>query len=341
MAINLSIGSYVSSVSEIVGSKTGLCLNEIELSNLVKEHSEEESEIFKANQEKWIRIRSEDFEATVAWLLYKTGFTEKLYSKYEHFNVFHKYKNNEYALEIYNATLQAWCEHVEFSLKEFKNGKITALDPTPVIDKIKARYGELGFVISSEIAIAFFIEQRVNVWTSVNNTQWKDIKDLEELFKSESLKTQYGSFLDQRFIHYLINNFDEIDKMHWRKFEGLACEFFDKKGCHVEIGPGRDDGGVDLRVWDKKTKPEGPACILVQCKRQKSKVEKVVVKALWADMIDENAKSGLIVTSSALSKGAKAVCNARNYNIEEVNRSTLLTWLKEMRVPGHGIFMGE
>lgn len=341
MAINLSIGSYVSSISETVGSKTGLCLNEIELSNLVREHSEEESQIFIANKEIWIRIRSEDFEATVAWLLYKTGFTDKLYSKYEHIKIFHKYKNNEIALKIYNATMESWCEHLKFSLNEFEKGRITAIDPTPVIDIIKEKYGELGTVIASEVVLAIFIEQRVNAWTNVNNTQWKDIKDLEELFKSESLETQYGSFLDQRFIHYLVNNFDDIDKIHWRKFEGMACEFFDKKGCHVEIGPGRNDGGIDLRVWDKKGNPEGPACILVQCKRQKSKVEKVVVKALWADMVDENAKSGLIVTSSALSKGAKAVCNARNYNIDEVNRNTLLSWLKEMRIPGHGIFMGE
>ncbi len=175
----------------------------------------------------------------------------------------------------------------------------------------------------------------------MHTTEWKDRKELEELFKSESLDTHYGSFFDQRFIHYLVNNFDDLDKIHWRKFEGLTCEFFSKLGCHVEIGPGRDDGGVDLRVWKDKKDNNGPACILVQCKRQKTKVEKVVVKALWADMIDEKAQSGMIVTSSALSPGSKKVCLARGYKINEANRNILKKWLLAMRKPGHGIFMGE
>ncbi len=341
MAINLSIGSYVSSVSEAIGSKTGLCLNEKELSQLVKEHSEEESRIFTANKDNWIRIRSEDYEATLAWLLYKTGYTDAVYSTFEHIKIFHKYKKNETALNIYCATMEAWTKHLKFSLKEFDEGRITSIDPTPVVKHISKKYGDLGVVIANEVVLALFIERQVSAWGRVETTRWKDKKDLEELFKSESLETQYGSFFDQRFIHYLLNNFEDIDKIHWRKFEGLACEYFDKLGCHVEIGPGRDDGGVDLRVWSEKQNPEGPACILVQCKRQKTKVEKVVVKALWADMIDESAKSGLIVTSSALSPGAKKVCVARGYNIHEANRIILKDWLLTMRKPGHGIFMGE
>ena len=189
--------------------------------------------------------------------------------------------------------------------------------------------------------MAFGIEMQISPWAGFHNITWKDQKKLEELFKSESLETEYGSFFDQRFIHYLINNFDDISKIHWRQFEALACEYFDKLGYHVEIGPGRDDGGIDLRVWDDKATKKGPASILVQCKRQKRKIEKVVVKALWADIIEEKAKSGLIVTTSSISPGAKEVCNARKYNIDEANRETLKKWLWAMREPGSGIFMGE
>lgn len=341
MAINMTIGNYISSISEIVGSKTGLCLNEVEFSRLVREHSEEESKVFIANKDSWIRIRSEDFEATLAWLLYKTGFTDKHYSKFEHIKLFHKYKAHEKELEIYRATMEAWTKHIKFSLQEFRQGKISSIDPTPVVSSITGRYGKLGTIIANELVFAFFIESQMSAWTMAHNTIWKDHKDLEELFKSESLETQYGSFLDQRFIHYLINNYEDIGNIHWRKFEGLACEYFDRLGYHVEIGPGRDDGGVDLRVWSHKNNSTDPASILVQCKRQKAKVEKVVVKALWADMVDEEAKSGLIVTSSSLSPGAKSVCIARNYNIAEANRGILKSWLEMMRKPGNGIFMGE
>jgi restriction system protein len=81
--------------------------------------------------------------------------------------------------------------------------------------------------------------------------------------------------------------------------------------------------------------------MLVQCKREKKKVGKVVVKALWADIYDEGAESGLIVTSNALAPGAEKVCEARNYPIEQANRATLRKWIKAMRTPGSGIFLGE
>lgn len=341
MAINLSIAQYVASVSEMIGHKTGLCLNENDLSRLIHDYSEKESQFFLSPKESYIRIRSEDYEATIAWLLYKTGYTDRVYSKFEHVSIFHKYKNDETALQIYLDTLDAWNKHLKYSIEEFDKGIIQSIDPTPVVHYSTEKYGDLGALIAGELVIAFFIESKVNAWSNLHTTEWKDRKELEELFKSESLETQYGSFFDQRFIHYLLNNFDDIDKIHWRKFEGLTCEFFDKLGYHVEIGPGRDDGGVDLRVWRDKEDNNGPACILVQCKRQKAKIEKVVVKALWADMIDEDAQSGMIVTSSALSPGSKKVCLARGYKIDEANRDILKKWLLTMRRPGHGIFMGE
>jgi restriction system protein len=61
-----------------------------------------------------------------------------------------------------------------------------------------------------------------------------------------------------------------------------------------------------------------PPAILVQCKREKKKVSKVVVKALYADIINERAESGLIVTYTTLSPGAEKVCRARlSYSTSE------------------------
>jgi restriction system protein len=77
--------------------------------------------------------------------------------------------------------------------------------------------------------------------------------------------------------------------------------------------------------------------ILVQCKRQKAKVEKVVVKGLHADVSYESADYGLIVTTSELSPGARATIEARGYPIQEVDRSGLEKWLQTLRTPGTGI----
>jgi restriction system protein len=80
--------------------------------------------------------------------------------------------------------------------------------------------------------------------------------------------------------------------------------------------------------------------MLVQCKRQKAKIEKVVVKALWADVVAEGAESGLIVTTSSLSPGSANICKARAYPIEQANRETLKTWIQQMKTPGEGVFLG-
>jgi restriction system protein len=112
-------------------------------------------------------------------------------------------------------------------------------------------------------------------------------------------------------------------------------------GCHVEIGEGRNDEGIDGRVWPSKEDRSQPPLVLVQCKRQQDKVSKVVVKALYADVVAEGAKAGIIVTTNALSPGARRVCTARSYPVGEADRETLRKWLAAMRTPGTGVFCGE
>jgi restriction system protein len=145
--------------------------------------------------------------------------------------------------------------------------------------------------------------------------------------------------LDQRYIDYLAQNIDLVGKINWRKFEGLTAEFFEREGYHVALGPGRGDDGIDLRVW--RDKNDGPPTVLVQCKRQQEKIDKMVVKSLFADVEHHKAGSGLIVTTSSFSKGAREVCVARNYPIREANRDTVGKWISRMRTPNSGVFLGE
>jgi restriction system protein len=128
-----------------------------------------------------------------------------------------------------------------------------------------------------------------------------------------------------------------FDKINWRKFEGLTAEYFDRQGFQVDVGPGRNDDGVDVRIWPSDESPGGPPAIIVQCKRQRETIKKVIVKSLYADIVHAAAKSGLIVTTSKLSPGARAVCSARRYPIVEADRDTVWTWIVEMRKPGLGM----
>ena len=88
--------------------------------------------------------------------------------------------------------------------------------------------------------------------------------------------------------------------------------------------------------WPGDEDPAGPPAIIIQCKRQRSLVSKIIVKSLYADVLDSGAASGLIVTTSRLAPGAKAVCRARGYPIGEADRGTVRRWVSEMRKPGLG-----
>ncbi len=177
-------------------------------------------------------------------------------------------------------------------------------------------------------------------WQPARQVDWREPLDLQALFASESLSGMHGSFIDQRFIDYLSANFEKIGEIHWRKFEALTAEFFARNGYRVDIGPGRNDGGIDVRVWASGTLATDPPAILIQCKRQKAKIDKVIVKALWADVVNEGATSGLIVTSSSLSPGADTVRRARSYPIDVADRSTVRGWIEQLKSPGRGIFFG-
>jgi len=76
---------------------------------------------------------------------------------------------------------------------------------------------------------------------------------------------------------------------------------------------------------------------MVQCKRQTRKVERVVVKALYADMLAEGAGAGLVVTTSEISPGAASDIAARAYPITSANRAQVHQWIAAMRKPDAGI----
>src|SRR5205823_6871696 len=130
-----------------------------------------------------------------------------------------------------------------------------------------------------------FAHQLQSPWSALRRVDWKDVRQLEELFKSEKLASPHGEYFDERYASFLAANFDEIDDINWRQFEGLAAEFFKREGFAVELGPGRNDDGVDIRLRPTEASDGSPAVVLVQCKRQKAKSDKLVVNGPCADMV--------------------------------------------------------
>ena len=325
------------SLSDVVGSKSGLALNERDLRALLaREEDERFSEYLGMQEDDWVRMNSVVYEDMVECLLYRVGRLERRHNPLPGGDLYRKYKKDTEALELTSTISDEFMKFVDELMDDSGHDREHKIDVTPFLLKCLEAYGSQGFEIAKCLidSLAVMLEIRSAYFPSVS--EWEDEADLEELFRSEGLETLYGTFFDQRYINYLHRNFEDIDRINWRKFEGLTGEYFDRQGFHVEIGPGRGDDGVDVRVWPGRESSESPPAIIIQCKRQRQAVSKVVVKSLYADVLDAGASSGLIVTTSKLAPGARDVCAVRSYPIGEADREMVRQWVRKMRKPGMG-----
>ena len=330
-AIWFKRAELIGASSDTIGYKAGLALSRQEIADYTLGMGIDDW--WTGDDDQQLRVRSEEFEQAIEQLLYSVGNIPTPSVVRPDIALYHRYKEDPNSL----ATLQS----VLKILQRLAPGPDSQLDPESFVRESKAHFGDLGERMSREFVDGLELFQHVNPWKRVRRRQWKDVADLKDLFESASLNTQYGNFIDQRYIDYLATNSERLDEIHWRKFEALTAEYFVKEGWKVELGPGGNDDGVDVRVWRADADPTAPPAILVQCKRQKEKVGKVVVKAMWADVIAEKAESGLIVTTSALAPGAARVSAVREYPVRQADRKELRKWLETMRTPGTGAFLSE
>jgi restriction system protein len=335
---------FVAFLSEMVGFKTGLVLSAERLKGILDDI---DPRLWPPSDDLTMRIRSDEFEEVCAGVLWRLGAgpPEVIYPKWE--------------IERRNASDRerlAVVEALEPQLNEFQDHALQlgflpdairreqpASDPRALVGAAADSHGSIGREIAEQFVEALDTYLSQSPFHRMRRIEWRDVRDLDDLFQTESLDSFHGEYFDQRFVDFLDANLSDIDQINWRQFEGLAAEFFHRIGFRVVLGAGRNDEGVDIRLWpaEAEEKKAIPAVTLVQCKRERRKVTKTVVKALWADVVAEDAKSGLVVTSSSFSPGARATRTARGYSIEEANRETLRRWIRSMRTPGSGIFLGE
>ena len=328
--------AIVGHLGELVGYKAGVALTREELAEHLVDTPAIRN-IVLVEDDRWVRLRSEEYEEAVTALLYQVGNLPTPYPLPPILTVYRRFQDDPFHSNILGEVINRCLALLKDHSRNSPQG--APLDPRQIFETIETEFGLLAVEIAIAVIEALILQQHISPWSSGRWVNWDDTAQLRDLFRSESLETKYGKFFDQRFIDYLARNFERIDEIHWRKFEALTGEYFDQAGFKVEIGPGRADGGVDVRVWDPAEDTTKPPLILVQCKRQREKVSQVVVKALWADVSDEGAQSGLVVTTSKLAPSAEAVRKARRYQIATAERQTLQEWIEQLRSPGYGTFL--
>jgi len=339
MAINFSVADFYESLIDLIGYKSGVVVDQSDIIHLLKE-DDQLVEFADLPPGGCIRIRPESYESVIEYLLYRMGRLENRWNMLPGIDLYHKYKNNPRMITLVHDIGAAFTSFLEDAVEDRTSKKV---DPTPFVLAMAKKHGREGARMALHYVEGMIAYQVRSPWGrmigGMTASEYDNLIELKSLFESEGLDPQFGKFIDQRYIDFLHRNFHRIDEINWRKFEGLTAEFFDREGFYIELGPGRNDDGVDARIWPKEPNVEEPPTIVVQCKRQKTAIEKVVVKALYADVLSEKATSGLIVTTSKLSVGAKKVLRARHYPIEEADRSTLRIWIENMRTPGAGSFL--
>jgi restriction system protein len=323
------------SLSETAGYKSGLALEEARLRELL--HDGGYADLWPT-EDGVMRIRSEEYEEVFAYVLHRLGIGPRRVSPSVLIPVRHRVKDDPKLGPLFEPVAAMF---VAFLQQAVKGPVGPPIDSKPFLDEVMEHHGVEGALLATQMLESVRAALEQSPWSRVRTTEWQTVRDLEELFDSEKLDSPHGEYFDARFANFLAASFDEIDKIHWRQFEGLAAEFFKSEGFAVELGPGRSDGGVDIRLWPDGDAQGKPAAVLVQCKRQKAKIANTVVKALWADVVAEGSESGLVVTTSSFSPSAAALRTSRGYPVTGVERATLREWVTRMRVPGAGFFLGE
>ncbi|HBD7396234.1 restriction endonuclease [Legionella longbeachae] len=323
--------SLIDILAERIGYKAGLLLSLPEILKLLTPLNFKE--IILSSEKNSIILRAEDFEHIYFTLLKCIGYLQIDYEPDPlGVSIYHKYKDTK--LDIVKGVLSILVKFTNDCVEDAKQRGSDKYDPTPLFIESFKQFGKDGIEILHEFLQHQHAFQMLSLDTNFRYDDWNSIISLEDLFLSQKNNAETRKYLDQRYINYLSQNYSEIESINWRKFEELTAEYFSNHGFKIELGPGAKDDGVDIRAWNSDNLNE---LTIIQCKRQKSKIDKVIVKGLQSDVIYNNAKYGLIVTTSELSKGARETISTRGYPIEEINKPHLMNWLNQLKTPGRGI----
>ena len=324
--------AFRTALSEDAGVRSGFALTETNmLAHLPAENPLREG----LESDKVLRVQSEDYAETVGDLLHAVGAVEQPGMPTLGMRLMRLLDRDWRDLFALDTMLELEAVASHYLRLRNRNDE----EQAPLLAELRAMvsgrpgvWDALQEAMTFHLAFSPFFTRTVDVTSQIA---------LDDLFASERLPIDAGAFFDQRFINYLGSQPERLRDIHWRQFEGLAAEWFQREGYQVDLGPGRNDGSIDLRMWNADAESGGPPAIIVQCKRQARKVERVVVKALYADMLHEQAATGMIVTTSDISPGAASDISARAYPITTANYAQVHAWVQAMRQPDAGVIAGD
>ena len=321
MNATMSVTQIMDTIQECLIVKSGMYLDYGEIKNILEDLKDDLSKfLLNSDEAQFYRLRPEEIEYVINNIRQNIG---ELPDN-NHFSIMSLLiKYPEFQDEMMRA-VKKLTPCMDWHIKAYGSEK-------PLGDEFINKFiQESG--ISKRVAELVFLTIFNSLDRSFSYMQptknWNGIVALSDLFNSEKLPALPDIYFDQRYIDYLSNNTDDLYRINWRQFEGLTTEFFSRNGFKVKIGPGRNDGGIDIYATHMDTND----VIIIQCKRysKDNQVEVNAVKALYFDIIDKGVNGALIATTSHLSPSGKDIV-ALNYPISAAEHENIIEWVKSMK----------
>jgi restriction system protein len=282
---------FADHLHEIIGYKSGVAASIEHMCDLMSGTGFDDEII--QSEEHGLRIRSEDYDTLYYYnLLHRIGVTDKpLDGIFEIFKISREIERKNGTVFAHSIQ-EIYHRHIEVETKKAIQEGRKSLNPEGMMREAVKVHGRKGLDSIMLLIQGYDNLMKHSPHTAMKFHQYTNIVNLSYLFEQYNPIAEEGEFLDQRFIDFLSNNADKLGEIHWRKFEELTATCFQRFGYIVDLGPGSNDDGVDLRVWSDVR--DGAPKFIIQCKRIKSKIDKVTVKGLYADVLHEGCELGVL-----------------------------------------------
>ncbi|WP_421698394.1 restriction endonuclease [Ancylobacter sp.] len=122
---------------------------------------------------------------------------------------------------------------------------------------------------------------------------------------------------------------EDLYRLDWREFEILLFRIFQAQGFTCELGPGSNDGGVDVRVLQRD--PLGDILTLVQAKRYapRNKIDISAVAALHGIADVEAAQKSIFVTTSDYLPSARTFAGRTRIPMTLATSADVQEWCRD------------
>lgn len=120
---------------------------------------------------------------------------------------------------------------------------------------------------------------------------------------------------------------DDLFKITPRQFEEVIADLLTNMGMEVEITPATRDGGKDILAYMKTE--IGKFLCLVEAKQydKRRPVGVGLVRSLFGTLIDHQATSGMLVTTSRFARPAKEFQQKHKYQLSLKDYGDVVSWI--------------